>query len=99
MSEWITGGGVLRICAAAAAREHAERHAIYRKMAIRYTVVPDFVPNLTPGAPFRMERFYLGRWLIHLGLKTLPPGPCRAELSALLWTWGMKVSATCAANK
>jgi hypothetical protein len=30
-------------------------------------------------------------------LRVLPPGRCRQELSALLWTWNMKVSATLAA--
>ena len=43
---------------------------------------------------FRMARFRLGRGLLHLGLKTLPPGVVRTELSNLLWAWGIKVSAT-----
>jgi len=32
-------------------------------------------------------RFAAGRALIHAGLKVLPPGRCRQELSAALWTW------------
>lgn len=47
----------------------------------------------------RMARFYIGRWLIHAGLKALPPGRCRAELSNMMWAWGMKVTATAVANR
>jgi hypothetical protein len=46
-------------------------------------------PETTPQ--FQMARFYLGRWLLHLGLRTLPPGACRTELTQLLWSWGMHV--------
>lgn len=53
----------------------------------------------TKTPAFRMTRFRLGRWLMHMGLKTLPPGICRTELSNLLWAWGMKVSATVVANR
>lgn len=44
-------------------------------------------------------RAWLGRILIHVGLKVLPPGRGRQELTQLLWTWRMKVDATLAAHR
>ena len=42
---------------------------------------------------FQMERFYIGRWLlIHLVLRVLPPGACRAELTELLVAWGVRIT-------
>lgn len=42
----------------------------------------------------RMARFRIGRWLIHAGIRAMPHGRCRSELSNALWAWGMKVNAT-----
>lgn len=36
-------------------------------------------------------RFTLGRWLVHAGIKTMPKGRVRAELTDLLNAWGRKV--------
>ncbi len=47
----------------------------------------------------RLKRYALARILIHTGLKVMPPGRGRSELTALLWTWNMKVSATVAAHR
>lgn len=44
-------------------------------------------------------RFALSRALIHFALKIMPSGRSRAELSALFWTWNMKVQATLAASR
>jgi hypothetical protein len=30
----------------------------------------------------------LGRWLMHVGLRVMPPGPARYELTRLLLLWG-----------
>jgi|GEM_PF-6942974 len=39
----------------------------------------------------RMLRFHIGRALLHAGLRTLPPGRVRCELSALIDKWSTKV--------
>lgn len=41
----------------------------------------------------RYCRFVLGRWLIHLGLKVLPYGRVKNELSYLITKWGVGVYA------
>jgi hypothetical protein len=41
----------------------------------------------------------VGCALMDVGLRVLPPGRCRQELTAMLWTWHMKVSATLAAHR
>jgi hypothetical protein len=48
---------------------------------------------------FTMWRYRLGRFLMHLGLRVLPHGRIRAELSAMMWAWGMKVQVTTTAKK
>lgn len=42
----------------------------------------------------RRLRFWLGRQLMHLGLKALPPGRARDELYAINGAWGRHVIAT-----
>lgn len=38
-----------------------------------------------------MLRLYVGRALLHAGLRVLPPGRVRCELSALIDQWSTKV--------
>lgn len=52
----------------------------------------------TPRLMARRLRFRLGRGLMALGLRVLPCGRCRQELTQLLWTWNMRVHATIAAD-
>lgn len=47
----------------------------------------------------RMFRYWIGRAMVHAGLRFMPPGRVREELSELLWTWRMKVDATVAATR
>ena len=44
-------------------------------------------------------RYRLARLLIHVGLKVMPPGRARRELNAVLWTWGMQITASVAAAR
>jgi hypothetical protein len=37
-------------------------------------------------------RYLIARALIHAGLRILPPGRVRQELSTMLWTWGMRIT-------
>ena len=46
----------------------------------------------------KLWRYALGRHLIHLGIKVLPAGRVRQELTEILWAWNVKVRATLAAN-
>lgn len=41
----------------------------------------------------RYARFWLGRHLIHIGLRVMPQGPVRAELYNLLDQWGTRMLA------
>lgn len=36
-------------------------------------------------------RFAVGRWLIHAGLRVMPEGKVRRELSNLFFAWGVYV--------
>jgi hypothetical protein len=36
----------------------------------------------------RYFRFWLGRLLVHAGLRVMPPGMVKAELYELFWDWG-----------
>ena len=45
-----------------------------------------------------MLRLHVGRWLIHTGLKALPPGKVKTEVTAVLQAWGDHVRATVTAN-
>lgn len=47
----------------------------------------------------RIWRFAIGRQLMHLGLGMMPKSDARSELTALLWTWNMRVTATVAAQR
>lgn len=38
-----------------------------------------------------LVRYHVGRWLIHAGLRAMPPGRARSELFALLDQWATKV--------
>ena len=38
-----------------------------------------------------LVRFAIGRALIHAGLRVMPLGRVRAELTVLLWDWGQQV--------
>lgn len=46
-----------------------------------------------------MNRHRIGRWLVHFGIWIMPPGRARQELTALLWTWNMKVTGIVAARR
>lgn len=39
----------------------------------------------------RLFRFWLGRHLIHLGIRAMPPGPARNEIYNILAVWGVRV--------
>lgn len=39
----------------------------------------------------RMMRYRLGRFLMHAGLRVLPPGPVQSELYTLVDQWATKV--------
>lgn len=39
----------------------------------------------------RLLRFWLGRVLIHVGLRVMPPGRVRRELHGMLALWGARV--------
>lgn len=47
----------------------------------------------------RMQRFRLGRFLVHAGLAAFPDGKVKEELTDLLWKWGRKVRAVNALNE
>ena len=40
----------------------------------------------------RLMRFAIGRWLVHCGLRVMPPGPARAELTDIFWQWRTHVT-------
>jgi hypothetical protein len=44
----------------------------------------------------RLFRFWLGRHLVHAGIKAFPEGRCKIELMAVLGVWGRQVEATLA---
>lgn len=46
----------------------------------------------------RTMRFHIGRALMHLGLRVLPPGRCRQELTELMWVWNVRVMSALAAE-
>lgn len=48
---------------------------------------------------FRLLRFTVGRWLIHAGLRALPPGKVRTELEDMLRWWGNGVRARVAEDR
>jgi hypothetical protein len=50
---------------------------------------PDARPDSTP---FRVLRFMVGRWLVHLGLRVMPAGRVRQELDDLFNDWGIRVA-------
>jgi hypothetical protein len=43
-------------------------------------------------------RLTAGRWLIHIGLRVMPPGRCRTELDLLFRSWGHNVTLTTGAS-
>jgi len=48
---------------------------------------------------YELARFTIGRALIHAGLRVMPDGRVRAELTRLLEEWSAKVRATLLAYK
>ena len=40
----------------------------------------------------RLMRFAIGRWLVHCGLRVMPPGAARAELTDIFWQWRTHVT-------
>lgn len=52
-----------------------------------------------PTSPQPMWRYRFAHLLMKLGLKMMPPGRPRAELTAMMWTWNMKVQATLAVHQ
>ena len=36
-------------------------------------------------------RYAIARWVIHLGLKIMPPGRARNELTDMMWIWHFNV--------
>jgi hypothetical protein len=44
-------------------------------------------------------RHYVARWLIGTGMRVMPPGRYRNELSAALWALCLKVQAIVAAER
>lgn len=48
------------------------------------------------NAKLRLFRFWLGRHLIHAGLRAMPPGVARDQITGVLDTWGRHVRETIA---
>lgn len=48
------------------------------------------------GRVLSYSRFWLGRHLIHLGLRILPPGRVRYEITEALYLWSEEVRRTLA---
>jgi len=40
----------------------------------------------------KMLRYTVGRWLVHCGLRVMPPGASRAELTDIFWQWRRHVT-------